>query len=310
MATLTVSKADEKRVKGMGFLSNKGTDNFSARVITKNGKLTARQHIVIGEAAEKFGNGNVVYTTRLTVEIQGVPYEKIEELQAYMKEAGLSIGGTGAKVRPVVSCKGTTCQYGLIDTYALSEEIHDAFFEGYRNVKLPHKFKIAVGGCPNNCVKPSLNDVGIVGQLIPDFEEDKCKGCKKCAAEEVCPVDALKMVEGAVVIDWEKCLNCGRCVSACHFGAMGEGTSGYKVYIGGRWGKNVSQGKPFNKIFTSREELMKIVEKVILFFREQGKAGERLAQTIERLGFDYVEKEILSDDILSRKQEILQAEDK
>ena len=43
MATLTVSAADEKRVKGMGFLSNKGTDNFSARIITVNGKITTAQ---------------------------------------------------------------------------------------------------------------------------------------------------------------------------------------------------------------------------------------------------------------------------
>ena len=41
------------------------------------------------------------------------------------------MGGTGSKVRPVVSCKGTTCQYGLIDTFALSEEIHERFFHGY-----------------------------------------------------------------------------------------------------------------------------------------------------------------------------------
>ena len=43
MATLTVSAADEKRVKAMGFLSNKGTDNFSGRIITVNGKITAAQ---------------------------------------------------------------------------------------------------------------------------------------------------------------------------------------------------------------------------------------------------------------------------
>ena len=30
-----------------------------------------------------------------------------------------------------------------------------------------HKFKIAVGGCPNNCVKPDLNDLGIIGQMVP-----------------------------------------------------------------------------------------------------------------------------------------------
>ena len=42
MATLTVSAADEKRVKAMGFLSNKGTDNFNARIITVNGKAPGR----------------------------------------------------------------------------------------------------------------------------------------------------------------------------------------------------------------------------------------------------------------------------
>ena len=72
MATLTVSAADEKRVKALGFLSNKGTDNFSGRIITVNGKITAEQHKKIAEAAEKFGNGNITFTTRLTIEVQGI----------------------------------------------------------------------------------------------------------------------------------------------------------------------------------------------------------------------------------------------
>lgn len=307
MATLTISKEDEKRVKALGFLSNKGTDNFSGRVITVNGKLTAEQHVAIGEAAKKFGNGNVVYTTRLTVEVQGIPYEKIDEFRAYIEKAGLATGGTGSKVRPVVSCKGTTCQYGRIDTFDLSEKVHKAFYEGYYQVKLPHKFKIAVGGCPNNCVKPELNDVGIVGQLIPNFDEDACNGCKKCSVEKICPVDAAKVVDGILEIDKDLCNNCGRCVDNCHFDAIVDGTTGYKVYIGGRWGKKTAQGKALSKIFTSEEEVLKAVEKVILLYREKGKTGERLAQTIERLGFEQVEAEVLSDDILGRKQEILDA---
>ncbi|MGI6425205.1 MAG: hypothetical protein ACOX2A_08330 [Tepidanaerobacteraceae bacterium] len=49
-----------------------------------------------------------------------------------------------------------------------------------RNVRLPHKFKIGVGGCPNNCIKPDLNDLGVIGQLVPIFDEELCYGCKKC----------------------------------------------------------------------------------------------------------------------------------
>lgn len=307
MATLTVSKEDEKRVKGMGFLSNKGTDNFSARIITVNGKITAEQQICIGEAAKLFGNGVVTYTTRLTVEVQGIPYEKIDEFREYIQKAGLVTGGTGSKVRPVVSCKGTTCQYGLLDSFGISEEIHHRFYEGYRCVKLPHKFKIAVGGCPNNCVKPDLNDLGVVGQLIPNYDEDACSGCKKCGVVKVCPVGAVKVEDGLMQIDKEKCINCGRCVGSCHFDAISDGTSGFKIYIGGRWGKSVAMGKPLGKIFTDREEMMQVIEKALLLYREQGKTGERFSATIERLGFENVEKQLLSDEILDRKEEILSA---
>ena len=79
-------------------------------------------------------------TSRLTIEIQKVPYENIEPLREFLANAGLETGGTGSKVRPVVSCKGTTCQYGLIDTFHLSEMIHERFYHGYGQVKLPHKF--------------------------------------------------------------------------------------------------------------------------------------------------------------------------
>ena len=61
---------------------------------------------------------------------------------------------------------------------------------------LPHKFKIAVGGCPNNCVKPNLNDVGIIGQRIPEVNSELCKGCKKCAIEAACPNGVAKVVDG------------------------------------------------------------------------------------------------------------------
>lgn len=163
-AGTSVPPEEVARVKGLGFLRDKNTaDRFNGRVITRNGKITAEESRAISEAAERFGSGEIAMTSRLTVEIQGVPFDSIEPMREFLMQAGLETGGTGSKVRPVVSCKGTTCQYGLIDTFSLSEEIHERFYHGYSHVKLPHKFKIAVGGCPNNCVKPDLNDLGIIG---------------------------------------------------------------------------------------------------------------------------------------------------
>ncbi|MDD2978529.1 MAG: 4Fe-4S dicluster domain-containing protein [Hespellia sp.] len=307
MATLTISAEEEKRVKALGFLSNKGTDNFSARIITVNGKITAGQQKIIAEAAEQFGNGIITFTTRLTVEVQGIPFDKIDEFREYIAKAGLETGGTGTKVRPIVSCKGSTCQYGLIDTFAISEEIHERFYKGYASVKTPHKFKIAVGGCPNNCVKPNLNDLGIIGQLTPNFDQEKCKGCKKCSVEEACPMGAARIEDGSLNIHTDACINCGRCVSKCHFDAMEGGIPGFKIYIGGRWGKSVAHGIPLRKTFRTKEEALNVIEKAILLYKEQGKTGERFEATIARLGFDNVESQLLSDEIFERKETIINA---
>ncbi|MFG6335365.1 MAG: FAD-dependent oxidoreductase [Lachnospiraceae bacterium] len=304
---VTVPAEEITRVKALGCLHNKGTDNFNVRVITRNGKITTAEHKKIAEAAERFGNGDVVMTTRLTLEIVGVPFDKIEELRTFLAEEGLETGGTGSKVRPVVACKGTTCQYGLLDSYGLSEKIHERFFHGYADVKLPHKFKIAVGGCPNNCVKPDLNDFGIVGQRVPVIDLENCRGCGKCQVSLACPVGASQVVDGKLVIDPGECNNCGRCVGKCPFKAAQESTYGYRVYIGGRWGKRVAHGRKLEKIFLSEEEVLSVLEKAILLFREQGKTGERFADTIDRIGFENVQEQLMSDEILKFKDQILNA---
>ena len=74
-----------------------------------------------------------------------------------------------------------------------------------------------------------------------------------------------------------------------------DGIYGYKIYIGGRWGKKISRGKSLSKIFASKEEALNVIEKAILFFRDNGLKGERFAETIERIGFENVEKALLQD---------------
>ena len=47
-----------------------------------------------------------------------------------------------------------------------------------------------------------------------------------------------------------------------------------------------------------------MVEKAILLFRDEGQTGERFADTVTRLGFDYVNEKLLTSKI--DKEAILQ----
>ena len=299
----TVPTADVTRVKGLGFLRDKTTpDCFNARVITRNGKITADEMYAIADAARRFGSGEVAFTTRQTVEVQSIPFENIQLFCHFLAQHGLQVGGTGPRVRPVVSCKGTTCVFGLIDTYALSQKIHERFYLGYHAVKLPHKFKIAVGGCPNNCVKPDLNDVGIIGAWRPILNEESCKGCGACV--KACPMHAAEMQNGKFVKN-AACNDCGRCVRACKLGGL-ELEAGYRITLGGRWGKQAARGAALSHLFKTEQEVLDTIEKIILFFRDQGAVGERLADTVARVGLENAERMILSDELLQRKDEILE----
>ena len=299
--------AEKKALKGRGYIMTRDNEHFVARVITVDGVLTGAEMQTLSQAAEKFGNGQVAMTSRLTVEVQGLTYETIEPFNDFIAEAGLYTGGTGSRVRPIVACKGTVCVHGLIDTQELARELHETFYKGWYNVKLPHKFKIGIGGCPNNCIKPGLNDFGIMGQRVPEYDQSLCNGCKKCAVTAVCPIHACRINEdGVMEMDTAACNNCGKCIDACPFDCVEEKAKGYKVMVGGIWGKRQRIGTPIDQIFT-KEEVKLHLEKALLLYREQGKTGERFGMFIERIGADNFIQQLLSDDVLSRKQQILDA---
>ncbi len=163
---MSITQDEIKAAKGRGFLLNRGTDNFSGRVVCRGGVFSASQLSCIAECAEKLGGGKVSFTSRLSAEIAGIPYDKLDQASEFLAKEGLTFGGTGPKVRPITACKGTTCVFGNIDTQRIAELLHDRFYVELGSVKLPHKFKIGVGGCPNSCMKPSLNDVGFEGRRV------------------------------------------------------------------------------------------------------------------------------------------------
>ena len=126
--------------------------------------------------------------------------------------------------------------------------------------------------------------------------------------ERSCPIQAARLTDGKVTIDGEACNHCGRCISKCPFGALETAVTGYKIYLGGRWGKKVAQGRALDKVFTDKEEVMTVIEKAILLFREQGNTGERFADTVARLGFEQVQEQLMRDDLLARKAENIAAQ--
>lgn len=300
-----ITKEQIMSVKARGFLRNRGTECFSGRIVTVAGLFRPDELHSIAECASKYGNGNVIFTARLAAEIVGIPFDKIPEAEAFMAARGLYFGGTGAKVRPVTACKGTTCVYGNIDTQALAKVIYDKFYIGMRDVKLPHKFKIGVGGCPNSCMKPSLNDVGIEGCRAFSFDSELCRGCKKCTVAESCPTRAVTLVGGKAVVDADKCTSCGVCIGKCPFGAVPkEATSVCRVFVGGTWGKTQRMGTLLHTVY-SADEIPSVIEKVMLWYKENGFVKERLGATIDRLGADALEAALATDDLLERKEEIL-----
>ncbi len=302
-----ITKDDILKVKGKGFLLNKGTECFSGRVVSRGGVYTSEQLIAIAECAKRFAAGKISFTSRLSAEIIGIPYNKIEQASSFLAEHDLYFGGTGPKVRPITACKGTSCVFGNIDTQRIGGELHDKFYIEMGSVKLPHKFKIGVGGCPNSCMKPSLNDVGIEGRKIFEYNSELCHACAKCATEAVCPMKAISIKEGKAVHNKIKCINCGLCIGKCPFGAFPkEAESRAVIYAGGTWGKTRRDGTQLSRFFTV-DEIIPTVEKILLWFKDNGYAKERLGKAIDRVGIEKFEEAIFSDELLLRKEEIISA---
>lgn len=301
---MSLSKDQITAVKGRGFLMNRGTECFSGRVVTVAGRLTPHELCAIAECAEKYGTGTVVFTSRLSAEIVGIPYDRIPEAEAFMAERGLSFGGTGAKIRPITACKGTTCVFGNIDTQGMAQLLHERFYVGYRSIKLPHKFKIGIGGCPNSCMKPSLNDVGVEGCHEVRIDTSVCRSCGRCSVADGCPSHAAQREGGMPTIDKKRCTGCGVCLTKCPFGAAVSGGARCRIYVGGTWGKIRRDGTPLSRLFKP-EEVPDIIERVMLWYKENGYAKERLGAAIDRLGIEALESAIATDSLTARREEIL-----
>ena len=85
-----------------------------------------------------------------------------------------------------------------------------------------------------------------------------------------------------------------------------ESETVYAIYVGGTWGKTTRNGTRLSRMVRA-DEIDALIEKTMLWFRENAYQKERLGKAIDRLGVDALEKALFGDDLLARKEEILAA---
>ena len=175
------------------------------------------------------------------MEMCGVDMETIAHQRAeYDPQSGYPTIGA----RNIMSCIGNAhCIKGNVNTYELARKIEKLIFPSHYHIK------VAVAGCPNDCVKANFNDFGVMGINKMVYDYDRCIGCGACA--KACEHHATGVLtltkDGKIDKDTCCCVGCGECVLACPTSAWTRNPKKlFRVTLGGRTGKqNPRSGKLF-----------------------------------------------------------------
>jgi dissimilatory sulfite reductase (desulfoviridin) alpha/beta subunit len=266
---------------GIGVIEHRQGGLFALRLHVVAGDLSSTDLKKVAEVAERFGRGRVHLTTRQGIEIPFVEKMYLDTARKELEAAGIAMGASGRRVRIIAGCPGNTvCKQGLIDTREIARQLDERYF----GQEMPHKFKMSVTGCPNNCAKATENDVGIMGGVEPRWQKSECFNCGACVY--ICPVAAISVVEEDYVVDKEKCINCGFCVSGCPNAAWTVARRGCTVWMGGTMGRKPRLATKLPGLFTGKEELLDLIDRVIQYYRTKGHERERFGRTLERIGLE------------------------
>lgn len=257
--------------------------NF-VKVKSKSGIVDHDYLAKVTELAGKYGDGTLEFTTRKSIEIQGVPGENVDPIMKEIYENDIMTIGMGY----AVACVGAAyCPEGLIYTKDIANKLTMMFAQR----GMPHKLKVGVAGCPNSCVRVRNHDIGIMGQLKPKLDEEKCTGCGRCV--ELCKYYALSIVNGKSERDMDLCRNCGWCVRGCPHEAMVEDKRGCSLWIGGNDARRPTEAILLRS-FIPEEEIPQVVDNVLKligkYVTQPGR--QRLGNIIDQVGIGEFTKEL------------------
>ncbi|MEG1483699.1 sulfite reductase subunit C [Clostridium sp.] len=252
------------------FRESKVPGEFMFQLRVPGGTISAKHLGLVQNLAETYGNGSFHIGTRQTLNIPGIKYENIENVnklvKSYIEEVEVQECNVDMKVdefgyptlgaRNITGCVGAAhCVKANANTVSLAKKLEKIIFPSNYHIK------ICVAGCPNDCIKAHMCDFGIIGVTIPQYDYDRCVGCGACA--RVCAshsTSAIQEINGKIVRNEELCIGCGECILACPTRAFTRSTENYyRVLIGGRTSKKTPRIGEVFLDFITEEVLFEVI---------------------------------------------------
>jgi len=114
----------------------------------------------IADVAEKFNVPEVKLTGGQRIDLFGIKKEDLPAVWKDLSDAGFVSGHAyGKALRTVKTCVGSQwCRFGTQDSTGLGVKLEEMTWGSW----MPHKFKLAVSGCPRNCAEATIKDFGVV----------------------------------------------------------------------------------------------------------------------------------------------------
>jgi len=124
------------------------------------GLCTPAELRAIANVAEKFKVPEMKITGGQRIDLFGVKKEDLPAMWKDLSDAGFVSGHAyGKALRTVKTCVGAKwCRFGTQDSTGLGVKLEELTWGSW----MPHKFKLAVSGCPRNCAEATIKDFGVV----------------------------------------------------------------------------------------------------------------------------------------------------
>jgi nitrite reductase (NADH) large subunit len=124
------------------------------------GTTTPDELRTIADVVDKFKIPTVKLTGGQRIDMLGVKKEDLPKVWADLNKGGLVSGHAYAKaLRTVKTCVGQEwCRFGVQDSTSMGVTLEKMTWGSW----MPHKFKMAVSGCPRNCAEATIKDFGVV----------------------------------------------------------------------------------------------------------------------------------------------------